>query len=130
MKKLIMLSRGEYSDYRVDGLYEVDADLGLDYKMLLSLRLEYAYSLGLDVQEVAKLYSLDDYDLEEMHKEFVVGRKRPNWSDGRSDTYHERLNAFNSEYKSKITKPVCFIDWLVETGVLTPVEYEEIHEDD
>ena len=129
MKKLIMLSSGEYSDYCVGGLYEVDADLGLDYKMLVSLRLEYAYSLGLDVQEVAKLHAIDDYYIDRMHKVAVVGREFPDHKPGKDD-FHEKFKAFNSEYKSKITKPVCFIDWLVETGVLTPVEYEEIHEED
>lgn len=139
MEYFYMFSEGDYSDYMVNGLYRSEVKLSEgDFKKyraeMIELLVEDA-DLGADIiPELLKVYS--EYTLKDVvyrrmfgeppHSPYTTKQVPLNYPRGeRLEWYQKKLDFFEDTELVFST-----VDYLVGRGILTCVDYEEVHEID
>lgn len=133
MSYYYMFSQGQYSDYCVGGLYKSDQKLNDAYfinylKDIIILQLDPDWS---EAAEAIKEWDVEDictltngYTIKTKLFTLAAGA-RPKWDD------REGQKMWDDAYSKWCTGQeldLNYIDKLVEAGVLTKIEYEEIWE--
>lgn len=146
MEYFYMFSEGEYSDYMVNGLYRSEVKLSegefKEYRSEMIERLVKDAGLGSDIiPELLKVYS--EYTLRDVVYRRMFGEPPPGpYAAKQVQLNYSREEYLDSreEYLEWYQKKIDFfkdtelvfstVDYLVGRGILTCVEYEEVHDID